>query len=151
MRLDSPHSTPDARHRTLPSMTAAAPNEKISPLERPVSTLWGVGPERAEQLKRLEISTIEDLLLHRPRRYEDRRQFRPIRDLVLDEPAITRGKVVALGVKWFRKRQKSIFELILDDGSARLHCRWWNLPFMEKYFAVGDEVIVFGKMKSIKP
>ena len=132
-------------------MTAVAANQNISPLSRPVSTLWGVGPERSEQLKRLEICTVEDLLLHRPRRYEDRRQFRPIRQLVLDEPAITRGNVVALGVKWFRKRQKSIFELILDDGSARLHCRWWNLPFMEKYFAVGEEVIVFGKMKSIKP
>ena len=41
--------------------------------------------------------------------------------------------------------------LILDDGTARLHCRWWNLPFMEKYFAVGDEVFVFGKPISLKP
>ena len=44
-----------------------------------------------------------------------------------------------------------MFELILDDGTARLHCRWWNLPFMEKYFAVGDEVFVFGKPVSLKP
>src|SRR4029077_20586872 len=33
----------------------------------------------------------------------------------------------------------------------RLHCRWWNLPFMEKYFAVGDEVVVFGKPLSLRP
>src|SRR5205814_187357 len=68
-----------------------------------------------------------------------------------DEPAITRGKVVALGVKWFRHHTKSIFELILDDGTARLHCRWWNLPFMEKYFNVGEEVVVFGKPVGLKP
>ncbi len=43
-----------------------------------------------------------------------------------------------------------MFEIILDDGTARLHCRWWNLPFMEKYFAVGDEVFVFGKPASVK-
>ncbi len=36
-------------------------------------------------------------------------------------------------MKRFRGGSKSVFELILDDGSARLHCRWWNLPFMEKY------------------
>jgi ATP-dependent DNA helicase RecG len=132
-------------------MTATAPNQPIPPLVRPVTLLPGVGPERAKQLARLEIRTIEDLLLHRPRRYEDRRQLRPIADLQLDEPATMRGTVVALGVKWYQKHTKFIFELILDDGTARLHCRWWNLPFMEKYFAVGDEVIVFGKLVALKP
>jgi ATP-dependent DNA helicase RecG len=132
-------------------MTAPPPNIKIPPLRRSVGTLWGVGPERAAQLARVGIVTIEDLLLHRPRRYEDRRQFRPIAQLVLDETALTRGQVVALGVKWFKQHTRSIFELILDDGTARLHCRWWNLPYMEKYFSVGDEVVVFGKPLLLKP
>ena len=83
-------------------MTAAAPNQPIPPLARPVTTLYGVGPERAAQLARLEIRTVEDLLLHRPRRYEDRRQFLPIAQLQLGEPATTRGTVVALGVKWYQ-------------------------------------------------
>ncbi len=132
-------------------MTAVSASPRASPIARPVKTLWGVGSERAAQLARLEIFTIEDLLLHRPRRYEDRRHFRPIAQLVLDEPAVARGNIVALGVKWFRKHTRSIFEIILDDGTARLHCRWWNLPFMEKYFAVGDEVVAFGKLVSLKP
>jgi ATP-dependent DNA helicase RecG len=124
---------------------------KPSPLAASVTTLWGIGNERAAQLARLEIVTIEDLLLHRPRRYEDRRHFRPIAELQLDEAALTRGTVVASGLKRFGGGSKSVFDLILDDGSARLHCRWWNLPFMEKYFAVGDEVVVFGKPLSLKP
>jgi ATP-dependent DNA helicase RecG len=132
-------------------MTAVAPNQPTSPLAQPPTVLAGVGPERTAQLARLEIRTIEDLLLHRPRRYEDRRHLRPIAQLELGEPATTRGTVVALGVKWYKKHTKSIFELILDDGTARLHCRWWNLPFMEKYFGVGDEVIVFGKPVALKP
>ena len=127
------------------------PGEQVSPLARPVGSLFGVGPERAAQLARVGVSTVEDLLLHRPRRYEDRRHFRPISELQLDEPAITRGTVVAQGVKWFRRREKSVFELILDDGTARLHCRWWNLPFMENYFAVGNEVVVFGRPNLLKP
>jgi ATP-dependent DNA helicase RecG len=132
-------------------MTAAAPNQQASPLARPVTTLHGVGPERAAQLARLDIRTVEDLLLHRPSRYEDRRQLLPIAQVQLGEPVTTRGAVVALGVKWFKQHTKSIFELILDDGTARLHCRWWNLPFMEKYFAVGNQVIVFGKPVDLKP
>ncbi len=132
-------------------MTVAPASQTNSPLAKPVTSLWGVGAERAAQLARLKIFTVEDLLLHRPRRYEDRRQFRPIAQLQLDEPATTRGAVVALGVKRFRRGQKSVFELILTDGTARLHCRWWNLPFMEKYFEVGDEVVVFGRLLSLKP
>ena len=132
-------------------MTAAPPSQPTPPLARLVTTLPGVGPERAAQLARLEIRTVEDLLLHRPRRYEDRRQCHPIAELQLGEPATTRGQVVALGVKWYKKHTKSIFELILDDGTARLHCRWWNLPFMEKYFAVGNAVIAFGKPVDLRP
>jgi len=127
------------------------PENKISPLKMPITSLWGVGAERAAQLARLEILTIEDLLLHRPKRYEDRRHFRKICELTKDEPFTARGKIVALGLKRFRGGQKSVLEIILDDGSARLHCRWWNLPFMENYFAMGDEVFVFGKLKEAKP
>jgi ATP-dependent DNA helicase RecG len=132
-------------------MTPVLVNRTVSPLAAPVTTLWGVGAERARQLERLNIFSIEDLLLHRPRRYEDRRHFRPIADLQLDEPATTRGTVVALGTKRYRQGTKSVFELILDDGTARLHCRWWNLPFLEKYFHVDDEVVVYGKPQSLKP
>jgi ATP-dependent DNA helicase RecG len=140
--------------RSTAKPTTAAPvrgAESVSPLQTPVAALWGVGAERAKQLERLGILTVEDLLLHRPRRYEDRRHFRSIAELSLNEPLLSRGAVVACGLKRFRKGAKSVFELILDDGSARLHCRWWNLPFMEKYFEIGNEVVVFGKLLSAKP
>ena len=127
------------------------PESRISPLAAPVSSLWGVGAERAAQLARLDIRTVEDLLLHRPRRYEDRRHFRKIAELTKDEPATARGTIIALGLKRFRGGSKSVFEIILDDGTARLHCRWWNLPFMEKYFAMSDEVFVYGKLSETKP
>ncbi len=130
-----------------PSSATAPPN----PLTRPLTELRGVGSERQAQLARLGLFTVNDLLLHRPRRHEDRRHFRSIAEIQLDTPATTRGKIVALGLKRFRARTKSVFEIILDDGTARLHCRWWNLPYMQQYFAVGDEVFVFGKPNSLKP
>ena len=132
-------------------MTVAETKQQTSPLTRSVTTLYGVGPERASQLARLGIRTVEDLLLHKPSRYEERKHLRPIAELELHQPAITHGKIVALGTKWFRKHTKSVFEIILDDGTARLHCRWWNLPYMEKYFKNGDEVLAFGKPVSLKP
>jgi ATP-dependent DNA helicase RecG len=143
MSLPEPKKSPPA--------TQAGRGETAPPLQRPVTSLWGVGAERATQLARLDIHTVEDLLLHRPRRYEDRRHFRAIAELTRDEAATARGTIVAQGLKRFRGGTKSVFEFVLDDGTARLHCRWWNLPFMEKYFAVGDEVFVFGKLVETKP
>ena len=119
--------------------------------ESPLAAIRGVGPERAEQFARLELRTVSDLLRHRPRRYEDRRRFCAIAKLSLGEAASTRGKVVALGLKRFRGGSKSVFELILDDGTGRLHCRWWNLPFMQNYFAQGDDVLAYGAVHSLKP
>src|SRR5436853_7359850 len=56
-----------------------------------------------------------------------------------------------MGVKTFRQRSRSVFTLILEDGTGRVHCRWWNLPWMERFFEVGDEVLVYGKLKDLKP
>src|SRR6185369_5932846 len=100
-------------------------------------------------LARLSLRTVRDLLWHRPRRYEDRRHLCTIAELALGQAATTRGQVVALGVKTFRQRSRSVFTLILEDSTARLHCRWWNQPWMERLFDVGDEVLVYGKLKDL--
>ncbi len=113
--------------------------------------LRGVGPERVFQLGRLGIHTVGDLLLHAPRRYEDRRKFITIRELELGKSATVFGKIIAAGVKRLRGGARSVYEFVIEDGSARLHCRWWNLPFLERIFAVGDEVMVFGRPNLLKP
>ena len=128
------------------------PETKIAPLAAPVSAVWGVGEERAKLLARLNIFTVEDLLLHKPRRYEDRRKFLPIRELKLKEAATVRGTIIAAGVKRFRKGARAMFECVFDDGTAHLHCRWWQAqPWMEDWFAVGREFLIFGKPDSLKP
>ena len=46
-----------------------------SPLEQPLKELSWLPPQRARQFERFGIATIEDLLTHYPKRYEDRRTF----------------------------------------------------------------------------
>ena len=130
----------------------SSPEKLVSPLAAPVTAVWGVGEERAKLLARLEIFTVEDLLLHKPRRYEDRRKFLPIRDLKVKEAATVRGKIIAAGVKRLKKGTRAMFECVFDDGTARLHCRWWQAqPWMEDWFTVGREFLIFGKPDSLKP
>jgi ATP-dependent DNA helicase RecG len=127
------------------------PEAAGSPLEAPLTTLSGVGAERAAQFTRLKLATVGDLLLHRPRRYEDRTHFATVAELVKGEPAAALGTIIASGVKRFSRGNRSVFEFILDDGHSRLHCRWWNAPYMKNFFKPGDQVAVYGKPVSLKP
>lgn len=129
----------------------ASPEKPVSPLAAPVASVWGVGEERAKLLARLHIFTVEDLLLHAPRRYEDRRKFLPIRELKLSEPATVRGKIVAAGIKRFRGGSRTLFECVFDDGTARLHCRWWQAQaWMPDWYTVGREFLIYGKLDNEK-
>ena len=125
----------------------SSPEKTISPLAAPVASVWGVGEERAKLLARLNIFTVQDLLLHAPRRYEDRRKFLPIRELKLGEPATVHGKIAAAGLKRFRGGSRTMFECVFDDGTARLHGRWWQAQaWMPDWYAVGREFLIYGKL-----
>jgi len=130
----------------------SSPEKPVSPLAASVASVWGVGEERAKLLARLGIFTVADLLFHKPRRYEDRRKFLTIRELKLNEPATVRGQIIAAGIKRFKRGTRTMFECVFDDGTARLHGRWWQAqPWMEDWYAVGREFLVFGKPDSLKP
>ena len=64
--------------------------------------------------------------------------------------ATVTGVIAAGGVKRIRGG-RSMFEFIMDDGTARLNCRWWNMPYMNRYYKTGDTVHVHGKISIQKP
>ncbi|MDE2712906.1 MAG: ATP-dependent DNA helicase RecG [Verrucomicrobiota bacterium] len=111
----------------------------------PLVELPGVGGERAAQLARLKCLTVGDLLMHRPRRYEDRRDIRPIRDLSSEEARLARGKIMVLGTNHLRGGRRK-FEFVLEDDSGSVRCRWWNCNYMDRLFHRGDDVLVYGKL-----
>ncbi len=119
------------------------------PLGKKISDVTGINTERTSQLARLKCFTLEDLLLLKPRRYEDRRNIRPISELSPEDPALARGVIIACGMKRLRGGRR-LFEFILEDDSGSLSCRWWNITYISRYFKVGDEVLVFGKLSKGK-
>src|SRR3989442_13497243 len=99
----------DQRFPTSPDTPAAPPpavRPSQPPLKKPVQFMKGVGPRRAEQLARLGISTVEDLLYHIPFRYQDRRGVKKIRDLTLGGGGGTGGQLARHGPPFLGRRRR---------------------------------------------
>ena len=106
--------------------------------------LKGVGPKKSELLNRLGIRTVEDLLYCLPRRHEDRSKFSTIKNLKIGEYRTLKGKVLKLGAARTR-RGMDVFRIVLGDNTGRIHCVWFNQPFLKKFFKIGQELIIYGK------
>lgn len=120
-------------------------------LQTPLCEVDWIGSQRIRLLERFGLNRVEDLLLHFPRRYEDRRQFDRFPAQESDTPVCVCGEVTKTTLKrlpgW-----KKLFEVVLQEDGAHaltppLTCRWFNLHFVQKMIATGQRLVVFGKPK----
>ena len=125
------------------------PTKIKSPLLKDTSVQYvkGVGPRRARLLERLGIKTLEDILYYFPWRYEDRKSFKKIHDLTYGNLETVIGDVVEAKIVTTPKKRMKIFELVVTDNTGFLRCKWFNQPYMEKYFKKGQKVILSGVVK----
>ncbi len=112
-------------------------------LDRPAQYLKGVGPKKARLLKKLGISTIEDLIFLFPRDYEDRRTILPIHRLKPGTKALFEAYV------WSNRIIRSrtpIFEVVFKDATGIVKGKWFHFrqDQMEKAFQPGKRALVFG-------
>ena len=112
-----------------------------------VQYVKSVGPRRAEQLNRLGIKTVSDLLTHFPMRYEDRRNIIPIAELKQDETQTIRGSITSSG-ELKRRGGRRMFEAVVKDESGFLRSIWFSTRggYLEKKFKAGKQVIATGKV-----
>ncbi|MCA1560404.1 MAG: ATP-dependent DNA helicase RecG [Acidobacteria bacterium] len=116
-------------------------------LETPLQFLKGVGPRRAADLKRVGLSTVEDLLYRFPTRYEDRAGFRTIAELRPGAAASIAGEIVSCGIRPTRRPRFKIFEMLVRDRTGSLRAVWFNQPFLGDVFKPRQRVILFGKLE----
>lgn len=113
----------------------------------PIQFIKGVGPNRAKLLNRIGIETVKDSLYYLPNRYEDRSRIKKICDLSFGALETASGKVISAEIIKLPGRNLRIFELIVNDGSGLLKCKWFNQPYMKKTFQIGDEALLCGTVK----
>ena len=106
----------------------------------------GVGPQRAQALEKAGVSRVEDLLLHLPLRYEDRRSFARIAELRPGMKVAVLGSVAVAGLR--RARRMSLYEIRLEDETGRLKALWFNQPFLKDVLPRGAQVVLFGSVEA---
>jgi ATP-dependent DNA helicase RecG len=131
----------------------------------PVQFVKGIGPKKSALLEQAGIRTVEDLLLHVPRRYIDRTTVLSIARLREETLAGAQSAVPGVGdprvegvrreftvigeVRSFRVfgfGAKSRFLLVLADRTGSLQCVWFGgVQYWKTMFRIGETLAVSGE------
>jgi ATP-dependent DNA helicase RecG len=115
-------------------------------LDSDVQFIKGVGPRRGSLLASRGIRTIEDLLLHIPKTYQDRANFVPLASLKVGQDAAVHARVYRSRVIETRSRGR-ILDVILTDGSSFVHAKWFHGGYLQtRDFHAGRDVVMFGRV-----
>lgn len=116
-------------------------------LKSNIGTLKGVGKVRVELFRKLGIDTVEDLLYHFPRRYEDRGNIMKIAEIVPEESCSVLGTVTYPPVNIRSQRGVRLTRSLVKDGTGTLEIVWFNQPYITSKLALGKQYIFYGKAK----
>lgn len=144
MNPDATSSAADGEPSSAHQSAALASDSTQDPLLTPVQFVPGVGPARAELLKKLNILTAYDLLLHIPHSVNDFSDLRSAHQLEADKEQSVRGRVVDRDIRYLSKG-RTLVGILLDCGGNFVRGTWFNQPWMLKKFNEGDDVVFSGK------
>ena len=116
-------------------------------LSSPIEYLKGVGPQRAELLKKeLGIFLFRDLLEHFPYRHIDKTVITPIKDITPQTDFVQVSgrlqQVELIGDKRFKRLMASVV-----DTTGSLDLVWFQgIPWLHKALVPGQQYLVFGRI-----
>jgi len=115
-------------------------------------TLPGTTAREGEALAAGGIATLADLIDHFPKRHEDRRRFDRFPNQPMPDAVCLRGIVFDLGRRGLGARKGFTEATILQgDGnvfeSGKITLRWFNMPYIHRVLAAGQDIIVYGKVR----
>jgi ATP-dependent DNA helicase RecG len=119
-----------------------------SKLSTEVKFLKGVGPRNATALGKIGLFTVEDVLYHLPRRYEDRSHLPPIGQLHAGQFATVRGKLVSVEARP-TNRGMVILKAVLRDRTGQISLTWFNQPWIRRILEEHEgDVLAYGMIKA---
>jgi ATP-dependent DNA helicase RecG len=116
----------------------------VARLTDPVTILKGVGPTKAKQFAALNIYTLQDLICHFPRFYEDRTRLVTISQLEVDKPACFRAMVMNTPRTAHIRKGLDLTRVQVADHTGRLTLTFFNQKFTTDKLEYGKEYIFYG-------
>jgi ATP-dependent DNA helicase RecG len=115
-------------------------------LQRPLSSLRGIGPAVTEKLASRGLRTLGDALLYLPRQYEDRREAVTIDRARPGQKALLRARIVSFEERHVRR---AVYELHVEDDTGALTARWFGFkPGAYRAFLPGTAVVLSGEVRA---
>ena len=113
-------------------------------LSDPITVLRGIGPAKEKLFQQLNIFTLEDLICHYPRGYEDRTQFITIDKLQPDVPACFKAMVMNAPRTAHVRKGLDLTRVQVADHTARLNLTFFNNRFAAEQLRYGQEYVFYG-------
>ncbi len=112
-------------------------------LSDPITELKGVGDELAKKLAILGMYTVNDLIEHYPRRYEDYSQITELKDI---RPGVVtlQAQISSVTGRYVR-RGMHITEAIAGDGTGSVRLVWFNQPYRKTAIKHGQQYYISGE------
>ncbi len=129
-------------YETPPPATPLAADSTA--LARPLSGLPGIGKVTARRLATFGLETVGDLIDHFPRRYEDFRDRKDVRDLKLGEEATVRGVVERVSTERTARKRVTVVRAVVGDGTGSVEAMWFNQGYLTRVLEPGTRVSVRG-------
>jgi len=116
----------------------------VARLTDPITILKGIGPTKAKQFAQLNIFTLEDLICHFPRGYEDLTRLVTTEKLEPDKPACFKAMVMNTPRTAHIRKGLDVTKVQVADHTGRLNLTFFNQKFTTDRLQYGREYIFYG-------
>ncbi|MEG0073357.1 MAG: ATP-dependent DNA helicase RecG [Clostridia bacterium] len=112
-----------------------------------IQFLKGVGPTRAKQLEKLNIYTVEDLITHFPRNYEDRSRIYKINQMQDKVPCVFIGTTISVVFTKRIRKGLNLHTVPMKDANGACEVTWFNQDYVKDKILPGQTYAVYGVPK----
>ncbi len=112
----------------------------------PIEFLKGVGPKRAELLKKeIGIHSFQDLLYYFPFRYVDRSVFHQVAEIPeMNAPVQLKGRITGLREEGIGRRKRLVANF--QDNSGMIQLVWFKgVQWIKNAIKINETIVVYGK------
>lgn len=111
-----------------------------------LTELKGVGPKTEKKLNRLGLFSLNDFLENYPRTYVNKGNIVKIGEFSDGDFVTVKGRIAGVQSQ-MTKFKKSMLKLKITDGFGYLQLIFFNAPYLQKKFQVGESFYFFGQIK----